>query len=81
MDGMEESDSRRVDCILSRCIHHMKSYCRQALFIYHSKPQLDDVEWSDSRRVKAIFLSPNSKVDFEIVLHTKRTSTLLILML
>ena len=33
------SDSRRVDRVLCRCIHHMISTCRLAQCIYRSKPQ------------------------------------------
>ncbi len=38
VDDIKQSDSRRVDCVLCRCIHHIL-YCKLAQFSYNSKPQ------------------------------------------
>ncbi len=45
---IEWSDSRRVDCDLSRCIHHMVSYRRLAQSII-IQAMVNDIEWSDSK--------------------------------
>ncbi len=39
MDDIRWSDSRRVDCVLWRCIHHIISHCRLAQSIHNSKSQ------------------------------------------
>ena len=35
VDDIELSDSRRVDCVLFRCIHYVTQYWRLACFVLH----------------------------------------------
>ena len=51
VDDIEWSNSSRVDCLLCRYIHLMRSYC---ILAYHSKQNIDDIDWSDSRSVKTV---------------------------
>ncbi len=56
MDGIEWSDSRRVDCVL--CIYLPHDIMMQASIVYLSlKTAVDGIEWLDSRRVDCILFT------------------------
>ena len=48
MDGIDWSDSGRVDCVLCGSIHHI---LQASTFYLSFKPSIDYIDWLDSRRV------------------------------
>ena len=57
VNNIEWSDSRRVDCVQCKSIHHIILYCRMAYknkFIIQNHSAVNNIKWSDSRRVDCV---------------------------